>query len=89
MCNLNCYYVEERRLDSFFGLLRATQHCGSNKWLPTYRWLQSTVNLQSYSNIPKIESKVAVTCRHKTTESCEEVQKWSINSNPNLFKQKG
>jgi len=51
MSNLHCYCSEDCRFDSFFGWLRATQHCAWNKWLPMCRWLQSTVNLQSYSNL--------------------------------------
>ena len=78
MCNLSCYYAEDRRFDSFFGWLRAAQHCAYKKWLPTCRWPKSSVNLQSYSNLQS----------QNWTESCEEVQKKIIDSNPNLFKQK-
>ena len=39
MCNLNCYYAEDRRFESFFGWLRAMQQCAYNKWLQTCRWL--------------------------------------------------
>jgi len=65
MSNLNCYYAEDCRFDTFLGWLRATQHCACNKWLPTCRWLQSIVNLQSYSNLQS----------QNRTESCEEFQK--------------
>jgi len=86
MSNLNCYYAEDCQFDSFFGWLRATQHCACNKCrlLPTCRLLQSTVNLQSqnwtesYSNLQS----------ENWTESWEEFQQKMINSNPNLFKQK-
>jgi len=47
LSNVNYYYAEDCRFDSFFGWLRATQHCACNKWLQMCRWLQSTVNLQS------------------------------------------
>jgi len=89
MSNLNYYYAEDCRFDSFFGWLRATQHCVCNKWLPTCLRLQSSVNLQSYSNLQSknwTKSCSNMQSQH-WTESCEEVQKKIINSNPNLFKQ--
>jgi len=64
----------------FRWLAQATQHCDCNKWLPTYRWLQSNVNLQSCSNL-YLQSQNWI-------ESCEEFQKKIINTNPNLLKQK-
>jgi len=90
MSNLNRYYAEDCRFDSVFGWLRSTQHCACNKWLPTFRYLQSSVNLQSYSNLQSqnwTESYGNLQPQN-WTESCEEVQKKIINSNPNLFKQK-
>ena len=77
MFNLNCNHTDDCRFDSFFGWLRATKYCACNKWLPTCRWLQASVNLQSYSNLQP----------QNWTESCEEAQKKIINSNPNLFNQ--
>jgi len=78
MSHLNCCYAEDCRFDSFFGWIRSTQHCVCNKWLPTCGWLQSSVSLQSCSNLQS----------QNWTESCEEFQKKIINSNPILLKQK-
>ena len=81
MGNLNCYRAEDCRFDSFFGWLRATQHCACNKWLPTCRWLQSTVNLQSTVTCsPKTEPKVTVICSRKTEAKVVKKfkRKWSI-----------
>jgi len=43
MGNLYFYYAEGCRFDSLYGRLRAMQHYGCNKWLPTCQWLASTV----------------------------------------------
>jgi len=82
MCNLSCYYAEDRRFDSCFGWHRATQHSPKvSVALPRCWWLQSSVNLQSqnwtesYSNVQS----------QNWNESCEEVQKKIINSIPNFF----
>ena len=76
MCSLNCYYAEDHRFDCFFGWLRATQHCACDKWLPTCRRLQSTVNLCSCSNLQSqnwTESYSNLQSQ-KWTERCKEVQ---------------
>ena len=92
MCNLNCYYAEDRRFDSFdfFSWLRVTQHSACNKWLPTSRWLQSSFNLQFYRNLQSQNWTEGYSNPQSQnwTEGCEEVQKKIIISNPNLFKQK-
>jgi len=44
MGNLIWYYAEDRRFASFFRWLRATQLYGCKIWVPTCRWLQSTVD---------------------------------------------
>ena len=76
MSNINCYYAENCRFDSFFDWFRATQHCACNKWLPTCQCLKSSVNLQSCSNLQS----------QNRTDSCEWVQKKIISSYRNLFK---
>ena len=81
MSNLNCFYAEDHRFDCFFGWLRSTQHCGCNKWLPTCRWLQSTVNLRSQSNLQsQTEPKVTVICSPKTKLKVVKKfkRKWSL-----------
>ena len=40
MYNLNCHCAEDRRFDSFFGWLRATQQCACNKWLAASQGLK-------------------------------------------------
>ena len=77
MYNLNCFCAEDRRFDPLFGWLRATQHCGCNKWLPACRWLQSSVNLHSYSNLqPQNWTESYSNLQSQNwSESCEEVQK--------------
>jgi len=54
------------------------------------KWLQSTGNLQSYSN-PQSQNWTEIyrTLQSQNwTASCEEIQKKIINSNQNMFKQK-
>jgi len=51
MFNLNCYPADDRRFNAFFGWLRWMPQCAYNKWLPTFRGLQSIVKLQSYSDL--------------------------------------
>jgi len=87
MPNLNWYHAEACRFDSFCGWLRATQHCAYNKWLPTCRWLQSTINLQSYSNL-QFQNWTESSCNMQPqnwTESWEEFQKKIFNSNSNML----
>jgi len=53
MSNLNCYYAEDWRFDSFFGWLWGTQHCGCMKCVSTRPWLQSSVNVEGRLELVK------------------------------------
>jgi len=57
MGKLNCKYADDRRFNSFFGWLRATQHYGCKNFVTTCRCLQSTV--EGRLELVKFESDVA------------------------------
>jgi len=87
MANVNCYYTEDRRFHSFFGWLRATQHCGCNKWVPTCRWLQSDVEGRLELVKWGIKGGDVITAHTDLTMNLQQLNLYINNLQSNLLKQ--